>query len=85
MPCPDPHRASDKLIADRQHHAMTALLCGVMNGIKDAPILAAKWCNHHNAIDKHIANGVSKWDDRVEHLQKCCDEILEEAYLELCE
>ena len=40
--------------------------------------------NHHNAIDKHLANGVSKWDDRLMSLHKMCNEILEEAYKELC-
>ena len=84
MPCPDGREEEDRLTANRYHDAMIALLCGVMNGKGNAPILAAKWVNHHNRIDMHMANGVSKWDDRVEHLQKCCDEILEEAYRELC-
>ena len=84
MPCPDGREESDRLEANRHHDAMIALLCGVMNGTKSAPILAARWVNHHNRIDMHMRNGVSKWDPRVEHLQKCCDKVLEEAYEELC-
>lgn len=87
MPCPDGREEEDRLTANRHHDAMIALLCGVMSqppGPHTAYHLARRWCNHHVRIDKHMANGVSKWDPRVEHLRKCCDKVLEEAYQELC-
>lgn len=87
MPCADPHEESDRLTANRHHDAMTALLCGVVGqppGPHPAYEIARRWCGHHRRIDMHLANGVSKWDSRVMDLNKACNEILEEAYQELC-
>ena len=87
MPCPDGREEEDRLTANRHHDAMIALLCGVMSqppGPTTAYHLARVWCGHHRRIDMHMANGVDKWDDRVMSLHKMCDEILEEAYQELC-
>ncbi len=85
MPCHDGREEQDRKDRARRYDALTALLCGVLQGKEDAILLGQSWRLWHDVVDEHREFVKYDFEDpRILEALNNCDKILDEAYNQLC-